>query len=47
MYCNRIKLYLELGRIKHGLIYYVDLILSKVKVMIFMSRATATARVIL
>ena len=29
------------------ILYYVDLILSKVKVVIFMSHATATARVIL
>ena len=38
---------IELGIFKYGLLYYVDLILSKVKVVIFMSHATATARVIL
>ena len=38
---------MELGTFKYGLLYYVDLILSKVKVVIFMSHATATARVIL
>ena len=37
-------IFYTLGIVKYGLLYYVDLLLSKVKVVIFMPHATATAR---